>query len=146
MKNYSEIILLNTEKEFEIVNITKKVEEIIKISGIKNGFVNVFSKHTTLAIEINEDEILLLKDIELFLKEIIPESKKYLHDNLNLRQNCPKDEPANGKGHLRTMLLETSQIIPITNYEMQFGKYQQLFAVETSGPRKREILIQVMGE
>jgi len=146
MRIYSEIIKIQTEKEFEIKNITEKIKNIINISGIKEGLVNVFSKHTTLAIEINEDEILLLKDIELFLKEIIPENKKYFHDNLNLRQNCPKDEPANGKGHLRTMLLETSQIISVINSEMQLGKYQQIFAVETSGPRKREILIQVIGE
>jgi thiamine phosphate synthase YjbQ (UPF0047 family) len=44
------------------------------------------------------------------------------------------------------MLLESSQVIPILNSNMQLGKYQQIFGIETSGPREREINVQVVGE
>jgi len=146
MKFYTEVLKLNTRKELEFINITERIIEIVKKSRIKKGFVNVFSRHTTLAIKINEFEELLVKDLEWLMKRIAPERKRYLHDIIRLRKNCPFDEPKNAKGHLRSMLLETSQMIPLLKSEMQIGKYQRIFAVETSGPREREIMVQVFGE
>jgi len=146
MKFYTGILKLKTEKELEFINITEKINSILKKSEIKKGFINIFSKHTTLAIKINEFEELLMKDFDWLMKRIAPENKKYFHDIIKLRKNCPPDEPKNAKGHLRSLLLETSQMIPILKSEMQLGKYEQIFAVETSGPREREIVVQVVGE
>ncbi|MBU4308869.1 MAG: secondary thiamine-phosphate synthase enzyme YjbQ [Nanoarchaeota archaeon] len=145
MKFHTEILKLKTQKELEFINITDKIKKINNNFKIKEGILNIFSKHTTLAIKINEYEPLLLKDMEQFIKKLAPE-KKYFHDNIKLRKNCPENEPANAKGHLRSMLMETFQIIPIVNNKIQLGKYQQIFAVETSGPREREIIIQIFGE
>jgi len=136
---------LETHKEFEIIKITDKIKDIVKQLKVKDGFVNIFSKHTTLAIKINEYEELLLKDLKDLMQRIAKENAEYNHDQIELR-NCSKNEPKNAKGHLRCFLLETSQMIPIFNYEMQLGIYQDIFAVETSGPRKREIIIQICGE
>ncbi len=146
MEFYTEILKLKTQQELEFVNITDDVKEIIKKFRIKKGVINLFSKHTTLAIKINECEELLLKDLNWLMKRIAPERKKYFHDNIQLRKNCPPEEPKNAKGHLRNILLETSQTIPILENKMQLGNYQQIFAIETSGPREREILIQILGE
>jgi secondary thiamine-phosphate synthase enzyme len=146
MKFYTGILKLKTEKELEFLNITDKIISIVKKSEIKKGFVQIFSKHTTLAIKINEFEELLIKDLEWLMKRISPEKKRYFHDIIRLRKNCPPDEPKNAKGHLRSMLLETSQTIPILKSEMQLGTYQKIFAIETSGPREREIIVQVFGE
>ncbi|HPI67028.1 MAG TPA: secondary thiamine-phosphate synthase enzyme YjbQ [bacterium] len=142
----TKVLELKTQKEFEIINITDKINKIVSKSRVKNGFINVFSKHTTLAIEINEYEKLLLKDFSWILKKLVPEKRKYFHDNINLRKNCPSDEPKNAKGHLRSLLMESFQITPVLESKLQLGKYQQFFAVETSGPRKREIIIQIFGE
>jgi|WetSurMetagenome_2_1015567.scaffolds.fasta_scaffold14630_4 secondary thiamine-phosphate synthase enzyme len=146
MRFYTEILSLKTEKELEFFNITEKISFIIKNSGIKEGFVNVFSRHTTFAIKINEFEELLIKDLEWLMKRIAPEKKKFFHDKIKLRKNCPADEPKNARGHLRSMLLETSQSIPIINSKMHLGTYQKIFAIETSGPREREIFIQIIGK
>ena len=146
MKIYTEILKLKTEKELEFINITNKIKEIVKKAGIKEGVLNIFSRHTTLAIKINEDERLLLKDMKWLMKRIAPEIKKYFHDRIKLRKNCLPGEPKNAKGHLRNMVLETSQMITISKYQMQPGNYQQIFAIETSGPREREILTQILGE
>jgi secondary thiamine-phosphate synthase enzyme len=146
MKYYTGILELKTGKELEFLNITEKIKQIVKKSGIQKGFVNLFSKHTTLAIKINEYEELLLKDLDWLMKRIAPEKKKFFHDIIQLRKNCPSDEPKNARGHLRSILLETSQTIPIMESEMQLGTYQQIFAVETSGPRERQILVNVFGE
>ncbi|MFH1661804.1 MAG: secondary thiamine-phosphate synthase enzyme YjbQ [Candidatus Falkowbacteria bacterium] len=137
---------LKTSKELEFINITNQVRNTIKDFTVKEGILNIFSKHTTLAIKINEYEPLLLKDMEWFMKKLAPEKRKYFHDSIKLRKNCPKNEPANAKGHLRSMLMETFQTIPIIDDKIQLGKYQQIFAVETSGPREREIIIQIFGE
>lgn len=145
MKIYTEILKLKTNSNFEFINITEKVRDIIKRSNIREGTVNVFSKHTTLALEINEDEKLLLKDIELFLEKLVPDNREYFHDKIELREGCPLDEPKNAKGHLRSLLMETSQTIPLINDKICLGKWQQIFAIETSNPRDREIIVQVMG-
>lgn len=144
MKFFTQILKLKTEEELEFINITNQIIEILKRSKIQNGVINIFSKHTTLSVKINEYEKLLLKDMNWFLKKLAPEERKYFHDNFQLRK-CPPGEPANAKGHLRSMLMETFQMIPIINYELQLGKYQQIIAVETSGPRNREIVVQVSG-
>lgn len=146
MKFYTKILKLKTKKELEFIDITNKLKDIIAHHQIREGFLNVFSKHTTLAIKINEYEPLLLKDMEWFMKKLVPEKRKYFHDIINLRKNCSPNESANAKGHLKSMLMETFQIIPIINYKLQLGKYQQIFAIETSGPREREIIIQIFGE
>ena len=146
MNFHTEILKLKTSKELEFIDITNKIKKIFSKIKIKEGFINIFSKHTTIAIEINEYEPQLLKDMEWLLKKIVPEKRKYFHDNSNLRKNCYLNEPANAKGHLRCMLMETFQIIPILNNKLQLGKYQQIFAIETFGPREREIIIQVIGE
>lgn len=146
MKILTEKIEIETEEKFGFISLTEQVKEIVRKSGIVDGFVNVFSKHTTLAIKINEYEELLLQDIKNFLEEQVPKQKEYLHDKLELRKNCLPNEPKNAEGHLRCLLLETSQTIPLIAGNMQLGKYQDIFAIETSGPRRRELIVQIIGE
>ena len=141
----TEIFNLNTIKEFEIIRITERVKDIFEKNKIREGFINIYSKHTTLAIKINEYEQLLLEDFDGLMKRIAPEEIKYFHDVIALRKNCPPNEPKNAAGHLRCMVLETSQMIPVINYEMQLGSYQEIFAIETSGPRERKIINQIVG-
>jgi secondary thiamine-phosphate synthase enzyme len=145
MKIESTILKIDTKEEFEFINITDNIKYFIKNSDIRNGFVQIFSKHTTLAIKINEYEKMLLIDFNKFMKEIIKE-EDYMHDHIELRDDCQFDEQKNAKGHIKCLILETSQTIPIINKELQLGKYQDIFAIETSGPREREIIVQITGE
>jgi secondary thiamine-phosphate synthase enzyme len=110
MKFHSETLKLKTEKELEFINITDRIKEIVKNSDIKEGFANIFSRHTTLAVKINEYEELLVKDLRWLMKRIAPERKKYLHDIIKLRKNCPAGEPKNAKGHLRSIVMESAQL------------------------------------
>ncbi len=146
MKIHTEVLKLKTKKELEILKITDKIREIVSGTKIENGVLNIFSKHTTMAIKINEYEPQLLRDIEWFMKSLAPEERDYFHDNFELRKDCSAGEPANAKGHLRSLILETFQMIPILDSKLQLGRYQQIFAIETSGPREREIVVQVVGE
>ena len=85
---HTKFIELKTKKEFEFIKITEKIKKIVKKAKIEEGFVNIFSKHTTLAIEINEYEKLLLKDMFGLMKRIAPEEGKYFHDIIKLSKNC----------------------------------------------------------
>jgi len=146
MKIYTQKIKLSTKKRLEIIDITDNLNKILKSSKINSGIMNVYSRHTTLAIKINENEELLLKDISHMLEEKIPKDKEYSHDKLELRKNCPRNEPKNADSHLKCLFLETSQTIPIIESKLDFGKWQSVLIIETSGPRDREITIQIIGE
>ena len=141
----NEIVKIRTTKELEFINITDKIKKFVAKSKVKAGQLVLFSRHTTLAIKINEDEKLLRKDFDWLMKNIAPENLSYEHDKIEKRKNCLADEPKNAKGHLRTMLLETSQTIPIKDGLMQLGRYQEIFVIETSGAREREMVIQIIG-
>jgi secondary thiamine-phosphate synthase enzyme len=145
MMIYSEILQFKTKGALEFIDITDKIKKIVNKYSILQGYVNIFSKHTTLAVKINESEKLLMKDFQHFFEKLVPKNKKYFHDKIELRKNCPENEPKNANSHLKCMVLETSQTIPIINKEMTLGKWQSIFAVETCGPREREIVVQVCG-
>ena len=146
MKIYNEIINLETKERLELINITNLIEEIVAKSNIKNGLVQVFSKHTTLAIKINEWEPLLIKDMKNTLEKIAPFDNNYFHDKTELRKDCSPDEPKNADGHLKCLFLECSQTIPIKSGKLDLGKWQNIIAIETSGSRERQIAVQVIGE
>ncbi len=145
MDLYKRILSLKTKTELELIDITDKIKKVVEKSKIKEGFVQVYSKHTTLGIKINEYEPQLLKDITQFFDTLVPQERDYHHDKFEFRTNIPPNEPKNAHSHLRTLLMETSQTIPISNYKIDFGVYQSVIAIETSGPRKRELVVSVYG-
>ncbi len=130
MKIKAKSLTIETNKELEFIDITDKILEIVKNKKIQQGFVNIYSRHTTLAIKINENESLLIKDFKWLMKHIIPEDKDYNHDKLHLRKDVPKNEKKNAKGHLRCMLMQTSQIIPIINGKLFLGKWQRILLLK----------------
>ena len=138
-------INLHTKKQIEFINITEKVNEIVKNSNVKEGVVTIFSKHTTTGIRINENEERLFMDIKIFLEKIASTSNKYLHDDIELR-NCPKNERINGHANIKSLILNSSEIIPIVNNEMVLGKWQSIFFIELDGKRNREVIVQTIGK
>jgi secondary thiamine-phosphate synthase enzyme len=136
---------LETTEKIEFLNITNQIKNIIAKSRIKNGIVNIYSQHTTTAIRINENEPLLIKDIKGFLEKKAPSTLCYNHDNIDNRKDCPDDEPRNAHSHLKSFLLGTSETIPLLNKQLPLGKWQSIFFVELDGPRKRKIIVHIIG-
>ena len=119
----------------------------IKDSSIRNGFAVVYSKHTTAAIRINENEPLLLQDMEEFLSKLASREENYRHNDFSIRTvNMTDDECPNGHAHCQNLLLGSSENIPIIDGQLQFGKWQSIFFVELDMPRSREVLVQIVGE
>jgi secondary thiamine-phosphate synthase enzyme len=123
-----------TKGEIEFVDFTDRVRTAVVKSGIKNGIVHVFAPHATGVIILTENEQGLLQDIKRFLEASVPKDRDYAH-------------PSNAHAHLRSMLLPPDRILPVVDGRVEFGTWQSLLFVETDVcPRKRTVIIQVMGE
>ena len=138
---------LESERAPEFIDITQQVQDCVAEAGVTHGFVVVYSKHTTAAIKINENEPLLLQDMERFLERISPRNGNYKHNDFAIRTvNMNEDECPNGHAHCQHLLLGTSETIPIVEGLMQFGQWQSIFLIELDHPRTREVVVQVLGE
>lgn len=147
MKTQVYCLKVQSSKELEFIDITQRVQECVAKTKVKHGFAVVYSKHTTAAIKINENEPLLLQDMEQFLERIAPRNGKYRHNDFSIRTvNMNEDECPNGHAHCQQLLLGTSETIPIVEGIMQFGRWQSIFLIELDHPREREVVVQVIGE
>ena len=132
VKNHS--IKINTNRNFEIIDITSKINEVI---DVENGIISIFSKHSTSAIVVNENESGLLKDLEFTLDNLITDKFTYQHDRID----------DNAKSHLKSFLLSSSECLPIKNGRLDLGTWQSVFFIELDGPRhKRTISLTIIGE
>lgn len=141
-----------TSKEYlEFKDLTEEVEKQVKEAKIKNGYVLVFSKHTTLAICINEKEAGIVKDFKNLMCKLIPKDTYYCHNDLSIRtENLVCQSAAsdclNGHSHCTHLLMRNSEMIPIVEGKMVLGSWQKIFAIELDCERKREVVIQISGE
>ena len=140
-------IMLEATRAPQFIDITQEVEEFVQGTHIQNGCVVVYSKHTTAAIKINENEPLLLQDMERFLDSIASPNGDYRHNDFTVRTvNMTEDECPNGHAHCQHLLMSSSETVPIIGGALQLGRWQRIFLVELDQPRPREVILQVLGE
>lgn len=136
-------ITILTTKYNEFVLITKDIEDAVKESGVKNGIVNVISKHTTTGITVNESLECLESDIEEFLGRLAPEDWPYAHARMLRDYGSTAGNPT---GHLKAHVTGNHCHFIVSDGQMEKGGAQDVYFCEFDGPAKRTILIQVMGE
>ena len=133
----------------EFIDITDRVVEFVRRSEVRNGLAVVYSKHTTAAITIQENEPLLLKDMVELLERLSPREASYRHNDFSVRTvHMHEDECPNGHSHCQHLTLGTSETIPIVDGKLAFGQWQRVFMVELDDQAPvpyRDILVQVMG-
>lgn len=143
---FSESIAVRTSAAPDFVDLTERVEAILERTHIRNGFVVVFSKHTTAAVRINENETCLKRDMARVLERIAPCEEYYEHNDLEIRtENLTDDEDLNGHSHCIHMLMGASESIPVVNGKLTLGRWQRIFLIELDKAREREVLVQVLG-
>ncbi|WP_455200612.1 secondary thiamine-phosphate synthase enzyme YjbQ, partial [Kaarinaea lacus] len=108
------------------------------------GLVVITSRHTTTALFINEYEQRLVQDVKDFFQQLVPAHKKYLHNDIHLR-DCPQDEPENAHSHIIAMLLSNSETIPLIDGALAIGQWQSVLFAELDGPRSRTLNVQLFG-
>jgi secondary thiamine-phosphate synthase enzyme len=129
---YNTSYSFSTKSEIEFVDLTSKVEEAVSRSEVKNGLVHVFAPHATGILILTENEYGLLSDIKALMQKL--KDGGYNH-------------PSNAHSHLRSMLLPPDRTLPIIDGHVELGTWQSLLFVETDVyPRKRTVIIQVIGE
>jgi secondary thiamine-phosphate synthase enzyme len=136
---FTEELTFISEGDFYALNITDRVREVLKASGIKEGSILVYYRHTTGAILIVEHEVGILVDLQDVLDDIIPLAHAYKH---HLR-----GYDSNGAAHVRTAMLNVSVTIPVANAELMIGSYQEIIMIDMDPQgRPRNVIVQVMGE
>ena len=146
MRTFTETITLESNRAPEFIDITDKVTDVVGHSEVQTGFAVIFSRHTTAAIKINENEPLLLKDMEHFLERVATRDAYYGHNDFAIRTvHMHEDECPNGHAHCQHLMLGASEMVPIMNGQLCFGEWQRIFLVELGLPRKREVIVQVVG-
>ena len=136
MKVWTKEITFPTSKEIELVNITPEVKKILEESEVKEGICILFAPHATGMLIINEDEPGLKEDILQSLQRLIPKKANYRHDEID----------DNAFSHILSALIGTEKAIPVKNGRLQLGTWQEIFFVETDGPReRRRVLITIIG-
>jgi secondary thiamine-phosphate synthase enzyme len=137
VKFYTEHLWFNTKKHREYINITSDVEQILKKSGVQDGMILVSAMHITAGIYVNDAESGLIQDIDDWLEKLAPFDQNYRHHRTG---------ETNGDSHLKSLLIHHEVIVPVTNGQMDFGPWQQIYYAEFDGQRKKRVLVKVMGE
>ena len=144
---YTSDLQVRAITRFEPVDITADLERCVANSGVRNGLVHVFCKHTTCGVVINELEDGLVEDLVRAMETLVPQGY-FAHDDLTRRtQNLQgPDEPPNGAAHVRQMLFgSTEQSIPIVDGTLGLGTWQGVLFLELDDPRPRDLLVTVLG-
>jgi secondary thiamine-phosphate synthase enzyme len=140
-------LVLETRENIQFLDITDQVTEVVRSAGLREGVVTIYSRHTTAAVCIQEDEPLLLEDLRDFLHRSAPAHDHYRHNDFRVRTvHMHDDESPNGHAHCLQLMLGTSESVPVFDGELQLGTWQRIFLVELDGPRpRREVLVQALG-
>ncbi len=138
MKAYTEYLWFNTTKRIEFINITLQVEDAVKKSKIKDGLCLVNAMHITASVFINDNESGLHKDFQVWLEKLAPYGKeKYNHNSTG---------EDNGDSHLKRIIMGREVVVAVTNNELDFGPWEQIFYGEFDGLRKKRVLVKIIGE
>jgi secondary thiamine-phosphate synthase enzyme len=129
----------NTSNRVEFINITHKVEELVKKSGIKEGLCLVNAMHITASVYINDAENGLIEDFKEFLEKLAPHEpiSKYRH-NLTGEDN--------GDAHIKRTIMGREVVVAITDGKLDFGPWEQIYYAEFDGRRRKRVLVKIIGE
>lgn len=126
-------ISVSTPQKVTLVDITEKIEEVIKKSNIKNGICFIFVPHTTAGIVINENyDPSVVRDILASYERIIPSNIPYTH----VEGNSP--------AHIKSTIVGTNTFIFIREGKLKLGTWQGIFLAEFDGPRYRKVWVNIV--
>lgn len=137
MLSRTEYLFFTTQKRREYINITPEVKEIVRKSGVQEGMVLVSAMHITAGIYVNDAEEGFISDMDKMLEDIAPFGKNYRHHETG---------EDNGDAHLKSVLVHHQIIAPITEGQLDFGPWQQIYYAEFDGKRKKRVIVKVIGE
>jgi secondary thiamine-phosphate synthase enzyme len=140
-KVFNRIVDWITNDRLQLLNITERINEIVRKSGIRDGLVHLQSLHTTSAVFLNEWQDALLHDVKTFLEQAVLRDGYYRHNDPE-HSDC---ERKNADSHLRGMLMGQTLCLQVRNASVLLGTWQSIIFAEFDGPRSRSLAVQVSG-
>ncbi len=139
MKHLREELWFNTPHRRDYINITSKIEELVRKSGVSNGLCLVNAMHITASVYINDAESGLIQDYDDWLEKLAP------HEPVShYRHNRTGED--NADAHLKRQLMGREVVVAITDGKLDFGPWEQIFYAEFDGRRKKRVLVKIIGE
>ena len=136
MKAHTEYLELTTQDRYEMIHITREVDEIVRRSGIDDGLCFVSPMHITAAIYVNDNEDGLNEDIGTWLEKLAPRFPGYKHHQTG---------EDNADAHLKALLLHHETTLPVTAGRLDLGRWQRIFYAEFDGQRRKRVIVKVLG-
>ncbi len=140
MKSQTEYLTFNLPDRMAFENITPKVEEIVRQSGVREGLLLCNSMHITASVFINDDEPGLHADYKAWLEQLAPfdaSPQRYAHNRTG---------EDNADAHMKRQIMGREVVVAITNGKLDLGPWEQIFYGEFDGMRSKRVLVKVIGQ
>jgi len=139
MKSYRKELWFNVPTRRGFINITSQVQACLKESGIHEGIALINPMHITASVFINDDESGLHQDFERWLEELAPHEPvgQYLHN---------RSGENNADAHLKRQIMGREVVVAVTNGQLDFGTWEQIFYGEFDGRRRKRVLVKIIGD
>ena len=140
MNSYRKELWFNVPARMGFENITPQIEECLAESGISEGLCLVNAMHITASVFINDNESGLLRDYKKWLEELAPfdASPERYHHNRTGEDNAD--------AHHKRQIMGREVVVAITDGQLDFGPWEQIFYGEFDGQRKKRVLVKIIGE
>ncbi len=126
---------VQTQEKNQLIDVTAKVEALVRQSGIENGVAVVFVPHTTAGLTIQENaDPDVQRDLLVALAHAAPD---------DLAAGWRHSE-GNSPAHVKTTLVGSSTTILVEGAELVLGTWQGVYLCEFDGPRTRRVLVRVL--
>jgi secondary thiamine-phosphate synthase enzyme len=139
LESVTEYLWFNTRERRAYINITDRIEEIVRGSKIKEGLCLVNAMHITASVYINDAESGLLGDYDDWLESLAP------HDPISQYRHNRTGED-NADAHLKRQIMGREVVVAVTNGRLDLGPWEQIYYGEFDGQRRKRVLVKVMGE
>ena len=125
----------------EFINITDRINSIVRKSGVRDGLVHLQCLHTTASVFVSEWQDALIEDVRSYLEGLVPRNRAWRHND----PKCSDCERANADSHLRGMLMGQTLTLQVRNASVLLGTWQSIVLAEFDGPRSRSLSVQISG-
>ena len=140
MKSVTEYLTFNIPERMGFLNITSRLEEILRSSGIQEGLLLCNAMHITASVFINDDESGLHADYRKWLEQLAPfdaSPQRYAHNRTG---------EDNADAHMKRQIMGREVVIAVTKGRLDFGPWEQVFYGEFDGRRSKKVLVKIIGE
>jgi len=139
MKSFRRELWFDVPARRQFLNITPEIEACLEASRITEGLCLVNAMHISASVFINDDERGLHADFERWLEDIAPEKPHAQYEHNRTGED-------NADAHLKRTIMGREVVVAVTEGQLDFGPWEQIFYGEFDGGRRKRVLVKIIGE